>query len=95
MLQIRYVGRKFGGEDMFTITINSLDHKLDKIVRSTPVETLNEAEIFAIGAIIDLFGFSTIELVYIEDLDYYVYDEESRIARLTILSIYEKVRTKE
>lgn len=79
---------------MFTITITKLDCKKDNVSYPSLVETLAEAEVIALSKAEIVFGINELELVYIEDLDYYVYDEFERIARLTIQPIYAKVRTK-
>lgn len=79
---------------MFTIKLYTNGSKVPRLVTATMVETLTEAEIIAKDRAEREFNLQDLELVYIEDLDYYVYSSETRIGRLTILPIYEKVRTK-
>lgn len=73
---------------MFIITIKSLIVKRAKITRPAYVETLVEAEFYAVALMQGLFAFAPIELVYTNDLAYYAYNEAGRIARLTIKPIY-------
>lgn len=80
---------------MFTITIQRLEHKNDNIKRFPHVDTLYEAEILTLEYVEYYLGLVDTELVYIDDLDYYVYSGDVRIARVNIKPIYEKVRTKE
>ena len=54
------------------------------------VETLAEAELIALDGIAKRSQGYEIELVYIEDLDYYVYVGGHRVGRLTITPYYEK-----
>ncbi len=75
---------------MFTIRIYMSGHKVPQVVSPTTVETLAEAEIIALDRAEREFSIAPLELVYIEDLDYYVYSTEQRIGRLTIQPIYAK-----
>jgi len=86
---------EFSGENMFTIRIYSIGCKIPELTTTTRVETLTEAEIIALDRAERIFRITNMELVYIEDLDYYVYSHGIRIGRLTIQPIYTKVRTKE
>jgi len=75
---------------MFTIRLYKIGHKVPQVVSPTTVETLAEAEIIALDRAEREFNIAPLELVYIEDLDYYVYNEDTRIARLTINPVYAK-----
>lgn len=80
---------------MFTIRVYKIGDKAPCCVAPTTVETLAEAEIIAAEVACKEFGITNVEIVYIEELDYYVYSPDIRLGRLTIQPIYEKVRTKE
>lgn len=75
---------------MFTISIYKLGSKIAQAVIPTVVETLAEAEIIALDRAERIFGVVDIELVYVEDLSYYVYSPDYRIGRLTIIPVYAK-----
>lgn len=75
---------------MFTITIYELGNKKSILVKTTVLETLAETEILAVRVADHVFGVTGLELVYIDDLDYYIYSSECRLGRLTIQPIYTK-----
>ena len=79
---------------MFTIRIHKVGCKVEHLVTSTTVETLAEAEIVAINLCRKEFASLRLDLVYIDELDYYAYYEDTRIARITINPVYKKARTK-
>lgn len=77
---------------MFKITMYKLGNEPDYCEFQTTMEYLVDAEIIAQVRATQVFGVTTAELVYIEDLDYYVYIDHLRIGRVTIKPIYEETK---
>lgn len=75
---------------MFTIRLYSIGKKVCEACFPVYVETLAEAELVALDKIVKRMQGFDVELVYIEDLDYYVYVGGYRVGRLTIKPHYEK-----
>ena len=75
---------------MFTIRFYKIGKKVCECCIPAYVDTLAEAEIFALNKQAKWSQGYEVEIVYIEDLDYYVYVGGHRVGRVTITPFYNK-----